>query len=66
MIALPVLFVIYASDRRREGFLHGYILPDFGTDMLCSQHRLVLILHTEPQAIQSLLRTDALSSQHSG
>ncbi len=25
---------------------------------------LVLILYTEPQAIQSLLRTDALSSQH--
>jgi hypothetical protein len=41
MIALPVFFfTIYIPDRCRSGFLHDYVLPDCGTDMLSSQYRL--------------------------
>jgi hypothetical protein len=37
MIALPVFFfAIYVPDRCRSGFLHDYVLPDCGTDMLSS------------------------------
>ena len=43
MTAQPVLFLDNLSNGRwRKGFLYDRLLPDSGTDMLRSQHRLCL------------------------
>jgi len=53
MIALPVFFfAIYTSDRWRQGFLHGCLLPGFGTDILSSQHSLLAYIKVDPNSVQ--------------